>query len=302
LPLNISNKNASLPGKSLTNCPAIFPAIPKEGVMFIIANNITTRNASVNHIFNQAKESNWAKNQQAITGLQEIASQCTDAGADALEIDLQQHHDFPEGMEFAVNTVQEVTDRQLCLSSNNPEAIEAGLKACKRPPIVNYISVTEASLKNTLSAIGKYNAEAVLLVSEPMSPTDVREMLSKAAVLIGAANESGIPNERLLIDPGLIHISHDLGQRHLQEVMEFLKALPQATDPPVRSTCWLSNISSGISGELRATVEATLLPMLASLGLSSVFVDITCKEIVRAIRLIKVFYNETVYSDAYIEG
>jgi cobalamin-dependent methionine synthase I len=270
--------------------------------MFVIANNITTRNNSVNRLFRQAKGSGWSNNREAIVGLQKIVKQCITTGADALEIDIQQHYDLPEAMDFAVKAVQEVTDCQLCLSTNNPQAVEVGLKSCRKPPIINYVSIDETALKETLPIISRHNAEAVLLVSEPTSATDVRDMLSKAAILIGAANESGIPNEHLLIDPGLIHISHEFGQHHLLEVMEFLRALPEATEPPVRSTCWLSNISAGTPQRLRPTVEAVLLPLLAGLGLSSVFMDVLCKELIRTTRLLEVFGNQTVYSDAYIEG
>ncbi|MDO8568886.1 MAG: hypothetical protein Q7R57_09270 [Dehalococcoidales bacterium] len=55
-------------------------------------------------------------------------------------------------------------------------------------------------------------AEVVLLTSDPAAPTDAREMLEKAAVLVGAANEVGIPNENLFLDPGLIHITHDVAR------------------------------------------------------------------------------------------
>jgi cobalamin-dependent methionine synthase I len=270
--------------------------------MFVIANNITTRKSSVRNIFRQARNNGWGRSQHAVTGLQQLAEECAAAGADALEINIQQHYDFPEAMDFAVNAVQETTDCQLCLSTNSPQALEAGLKACRKPPIFNYISVDQTALKDMLPMIGEYGAETVLLVSGPASTADVREMLKKAAILIGAANESGIPNERLLLDPGLIHIGHEIGQRHLVEVMEFFKALPDATEPVVRSTCWLSNISSGIPLRLRSGVEASLLSELAGLGLSSVFLDVLRSELMRTVRLIKVFNNQAVYSDAYVEA
>ena len=268
--------------------------------MFVIANNITTRKSSVKQLFRQVKAKKYITN--AILGLEELTEQCVKAGADALEINIQQYYDTPEAMEFAVNTVQRVTDRQLCLSSYNLEAIEAGLQACKKPPIINYISMDETALRKMFPLVGRYSAEAILLVSEPTSPTDVRDMLDKAAVLIGTANECDIPNERLLIDPGLIHINHELGQRHLINVIQFLRALPEVTEPPVRSTCWLSNISSGIPRRLHSVVEAALLPMLAGFNLNSVFMDVLRTELSRTIRLIETFNNRTVYSDAYIEG
>ncbi len=270
--------------------------------MFVIANNITTRNSMVNQIFRQAKASGWTSNQQAITRLQELTEQCVADGTDALEIDIQQYHDLPEAIEFAVSAVQQVTDLQLCLSTNNAQAIEAGLRTCKRPPLVNYISIDETRLRDILPSIANHGASVVLLVSDPTAPTDAREMLQKAAILVGAANEVGIPNDDILIDPGLIHITSDTGQRHLVEVMKFLRALSGTTDPPVKSTCWLTNCSAGAPRRLRPIIETTLLPMLAGVGLSSVFLDVLRQENRQVVRLVRMFKNEVVYSDSELEA
>lgn len=266
--------------------------------MLVIANNITTRSAKIDRMFRQLKATAWRPEQPAATMLKELAERCVAAGADALEINLQQHHDRPEAMEFAVTAVQQVTDRQLCLSTNNVEALEAGLQACQQPPLVNYISVNEARLQRMLPLIARHGAEAVLLIT---GPRDAQEMLKTAAILVGAANEMGIPNDSLLVDPGLFHISSDIGQRHLVEVMEFLRALPETFDPPVRSTCWLSNISAGVPKRSRPVIESTLLAMLSGLGLSSVFLDVLRRENMRLVRLIKVLNNETVYSHRDLE-
>jgi cobalamin-dependent methionine synthase I len=280
-----------------------FRAIRQEEVfMFVIANNITTRNSTVNQIFRQAKAGGWTSNQQAIIRLQELTEQCIAAGADALEVNIQQYHDLPEAMEFAINAVQQVTDLQLCLSTNNAQAVEAGLRTCKRPPLVNYISIDETRLRKSLPLIANHGAGVVLLVSDPTAPTDAHEMLQKVAILVGAANEAGIPNDDILVDPGLIHITSDVGQRHLVEVMEFLRTLPDATEPPVRSTCWLANCSAGAPRRLRSAIETTLLPMLAGVGLSSIFMDVLRRENRRAVRLIKIFNNEVVYSDSEVEA
>ena len=266
--------------------------------MLVIANNITTRNTKVNQIFRQAKAGGWTNDQQAISSLQELAKQCVSAGTGALEINIQQHHDQPEAMEFAVNAVQQVTDLQLCLSTNNAEALEAGLRACKRPPLANYISIDEVRLREMLPIIAKQSAGVILLVSDPSALTDAREMVAKAAILVGAANEAGIPNDCIFIDPGIVHIASDIGQRHLVEVIEFLRALPDATEPPVKSTCWLGNISAGAPQQFRPVIDTALLPMLAALGLSSVFLDVLSRENMRTLRLIKIFNNETVYSES----
>jgi 5-methyltetrahydrofolate corrinoid/iron sulfur protein methyltransferase len=248
-----------------------------------------------------AKVAGWDTSSQPAELLKGLAEQCVAAGANAIEINTQQHYDQPEAMEFAVKVAQQACDLQLCLSSNNTETLEAGLRACKRPPIVNYISVDEARLKDVLPTTARHGADVVLLVSDPASPTDAREMLQKTAILVGAANGAGIPNDRILVDPGLIHVTNENGQRHLAEVIEFLRNLPEAVDPEVRSTCWLASSSTGAPRRRRSIIETSLLPMLAGAGLSSVFLDILRRENRRAARLVKIFNNQLVYSDSDTE-
>jgi 5-methyltetrahydrofolate corrinoid/iron sulfur protein methyltransferase len=269
--------------------------------MFVIANNITTRDGKVAGIFRQARAAGWNAASGAARELGELARRCAAAGADALEINIQQHFDTPEAMRFAVKAVQPAADLQLCLSANNAAALEAGLKECRQPALANYLSVDEDRLKEMLPAIAKYHAGVVLLVSDPAAPADAREMLEKTAVLVGAANEAGITNDRIMVDPGLVHVTADIGQRHLGEVFEFIRALPDATDPPVRSTCWLANSSTGAPRRLRPAIETALLPMLAGIGLSSVFLDVLQRLNRRAVRLVAIFDNKIVYSDSEIE-
>ncbi len=269
--------------------------------MFLIASNITTRDPKLARVFKQAKSDGWNVHGQAARSLTEIAQEIAKSGADAIEIDIQQHTDDPQTMKFAAEVIQAATDIQLCLSSNKPEVLESGLNLCKRPPIVNYVSIEESRLRQVLPAAVSSAASLVLLVSDPSSPTDAREMLQKAAILVGAANSEGISNDRLFVDPGVIHVTSELGQRHASEVLEFLRGLPDVVDPAVRSTCWLTSASSGAPASKRSVIETSVLFAFAGAGLSSVFLDVLRRENRRAVRLVKIFRNELVYSDGDIE-
>src|SRR3989304_5552866 len=157
--------------------------------MYVIASNITTRVPEVERIFRRAAVADWDIKSEAASELKELAKRCAAAGADALEINLQQRHDVPEAMEFAVKAVQAEVTLPFFLSTANPEALHAGLKACKKPPVFNYLSVDDMRLKKMLPLAAKYKAGVVILATDPVQPADAREMLQKTAILIGAANE-----------------------------------------------------------------------------------------------------------------
>ncbi len=268
--------------------------------MFIISSNINTRVPAVERLVRRFRDDSFRSGGGAAGELKDLAKQCRDAGADALEINIQQHFDRPEVMRALVNIIQDAVDCQLCLSTNDPEALEAGLKTSRRPPLVNYISIDEARLKDMLPLASKYHAGVVLLASEPEALSDARTMLGKAAVLVGAANNAGISNDSILIDPGLIHITSDPGQRHFVQVKEFIDSFPQVFDPPVMSTCWLGNVSTGAPRHLRPTIETTALAMLAGLGLSSVFMDVLNKQLAQALKLVRILNDELVYAEAEV--
>lgn len=263
--------------------------------MLVIASNLTTRNPRISRILRKLEL------KDTIAELQELSRQCVSAGADVLDINLQQHHDHPEVMGFAVKAVQEVTDRRLCLSTGNVKTLEVGLKACKRPPWVNYVSIEEGRLRDMLPLIAENGAGVVLLVGDPAAPGDAEQMIKKAAILVGAANEVGIPNSSILLDPGLFHITGGTGQHYLTEVTEFLRALTDVFEPPVKSTCWIGNASVGAPARLRPVIETALLAMLSGLGLASVFMDVLRRENMRMVRLIKILQNEVIYSAGEIE-
>ncbi len=271
--------------------------------MLAIANNISTRNRRVSEALRLHPAESISQKvadrikKERIDFLQELASDCVGAGADILDINLQQRHDEPEIIKFAVETIQGAVDCQLCLSSNRADTLEAGLRACKRPPIVNYISLDEEKLKEILPLVARYKAEVILSVTGPTALNSTEDILKSAAVLVGAANESGISNKRIIIDPGVLHVTSDAGQRHTKTLLELLPALSEIFDPPIRTTSWINNVSAGAPRRLRPAINNTFLAVLAGAGLYSAFVDALNKETMRTVRLIRILRDDAIYSD-----
>ena len=275
--------------------------------MLAIANNITTRNRRVSEALKlRPAESISPKvadriKKERVDFLQELASDCIEAGADILDINLQQRYDEPEIMKFAVETVQGAVNCQLCLSSNRVDTLESGLRACKRPPIVNYVSLDSEKLKDILPLIARYKAEVILVVSSPTALNSTEDILKAAAVLVGAANESGISNKRIILDPGVLHVTSDAGQRHAKTLLELLPAFSEIFDPPIRTTSWINNVSAGAPRRLRPVINNTFLALLAGVGLSSAFVDALNSGTMRTVRLIRILRDDAIYSDRDVD-
>ena len=83
--------------------------------------------------------------------IQEMAKAETEAGADYIDLNIgPARKGGEELMEWVVKTAQEVTDKPLSLDTTNPAAIEAGLNACKKPALINSVSLQPDRLERGL--------------------------------------------------------------------------------------------------------------------------------------------------------
>jgi cobalamin-dependent methionine synthase I len=99
--------------------------------------------------------------------------------------------------------------------------------------------------------------------------------------LIYKANEMGIPNENIWIDPIVSPISVEINQ--VKACVEFMTMLGEIA-PGCKSTIGLSNISNGAPTDLRPMLNRTYLIMLMRYGLYSAIVDIFDTELVKIAR------------------
>jgi len=255
--------------------------------MKAIAENINVMNKSIGE----------AMQNRVAEPIQQLARECTEAGANLLDINLgPARKGGPELMEWVVRTVQEVSGLQLCLDTSNHEAMEAGIKACNQPPLLNSFSAQPDKMEYILPLAAKYDCEIIGLTMSTHIPIDADERIAIAYELVAAANALGISNSRIWIDPIILPIGVEVGQAHAAAVQNVLRSFPELFEEPVQSTCGLSNISNGAPDELRGSIERAYLPMLAACGMTSSICNAKDPEMMRTIRLINALTNESLYS------
>ncbi len=202
--------------------------------------------------------------------IQELARAEVEAGIDYLDLNIgPARRGGDELMDWVVKTVQEVTDKPLSLDTTNPVAMEAGLKVHKGKALMN--SVSPARFAEELPMAKKYNADMIgLLWGLEGMPRDANERAMTAVDLIYNANEMGIPNEDIWIDPIASPVSVEINQ--VKACVEFMSMLEDLA-PGCKSTVGLSNISNGAPTHLRPWLNRTYLMMLMRYGLYSAIVD-----------------------------
>ena len=269
--------------------------------------------------------------------IQDLAKAQADSGADYIDLNVGfLRKDTEEAMQWVVNTVQQVTDLPLSLDTMNPVAMEAGLKICKKRPLLNSASGKTDSKEQMLPLAKKYNCDVVISVfTDKGMPPEADSKVESIMDTVAYANELGIPNEDIWVDPIVLPVSTaGEGQKLAVSNIEFMKVI-QDVLPGIKSTVGLSNVSNGIPTELRPVLNRTYLMMLARYGLYSAIVDVLDKELmgmckgkmpnivdliyrimdgedidlsslspkeIDYVKTTKVLTGETLYSDAWLES
>jgi 5-methyltetrahydrofolate corrinoid/iron sulfur protein methyltransferase len=205
--------------------------------------------------------------------IQDLAKAQAAAGADYIDINLGPAKKDPEEVtKWLVDTIQGVTDLPLSVDTLNPVAMEAGLKACKKRPLLNSSSGRTDSKGKMLPLAKKYNTGVVISVlTDKGCPPDIDSRTESIMDTVAFANEMGIPNEDIWVDPIILPVSAD--QKQVAEAIEFIAILADLL-PGVKSTIGLSNVSNGTPDHLRGILNRTYMVMLGRKGLYSAIADV----------------------------
>ena len=240
--------------------------------MVIIGENI--------HIL--SKKVSEAINNKDAKVIQELAKEQAAAGVDYIDLNIGPARKNPEIMAWLVETVQEVVDLPLSLDSTNPKAVEEGLKVAKWRALINSASGRTDSKEQMMPLAVKYDCDVVISVLNDQGiPADAEARAESIMDTVTYANELGIENERIWVDPIIMPVSVD--EKAVAEAMEFTKML-QDLLPGVKSTVGLSNVSNGTPKELRGILNRTYLVMLQKCGLYSAIADAFDQELMDLVK------------------
>ncbi|MCL5024092.1 MAG: dihydropteroate synthase [Nitrospirae bacterium] len=258
--------------------------------MKVIAQNLNTRNRAFMEALQKHDKETIARlaGELAGAGAELISIQCSLDGAGDVKI-----------LPMAVEAVTEATDAGICLDSRNVAAVEAALPLCKQPPLINFISAAEPeNAEGLMELAGVSRASLVLRASRATVPTTLEAKLQIIEDLIEMANASDIPNERLYVDPSVVHIGRGMGQSHVVSCHECIHVMNEMVEPPIHTVVWISNISMALAKPLKNDLDAAFLVYLAGAELDAAMVNVLDPAIQKALYLIKSFRDEIVFTPA----
>lgn len=220
---------------------------------------------------------------------QELAVKQVEAGANALDINLgPRKKDGEEVFPWMVETIEAVTDVPICFDSTNLLGIEAGLKKItKAQPIINSTSAEPERLEKVPLVAKKYDARLIALTMGASGIPIVADDRVNIAIekLIPRMLEVDLPMKNLIIDPLVLTVSGC--QEYCPPLIETIRTLQFAWDPPVAISVGISNVSNAVSNENRPLINRVYLAMLMGVGLQMMIATPLDAKLMETIRIIE---------------
>jgi len=232
----------------------------------------------------------------------EQAIQQVEAGAKVLDVNLgPQKRDWEEVFPWIVDTLEAVVDVPLCFDSTNLLGIEAGLKkVTKAQPLINSTSAEPERLEKVPLLAKKFNTKLIALtMGKSGIPVAADERVNIALeILIPRALEIGLPIEDLIIDPLALTVSGC--QQYCPELIEAVRTLKYAWDPPPMISVGLSNVSNSVPRENRPLINRVYCAMLMGVELPAMIADPLDPILMDTIRIIEERDESTPVGRLYI--
>ncbi len=190
----------------------------------------------------------------------------------------------------------------LCIDSTNVDGIEAALKVItKARPIINSTSAEAERLEQLPLLAKKYDAQLIALTLKKEGiPVEADERVNIALeYLIPRAMEVGMEMPDLIIDPLVLTVSGC--QEFCPELIEAVRTIKFAGDPPPGISVGLSNVSNAVPEPTRPILNQVYCAMLMGAGLEMMIADPLDEGLIKVIRVIEGRDESTPLNKLYLK-
>lgn len=190
-------------------------------------------------------------------------------GADVLDVNVG-HPQIDEAaiMPKVVEAILSVVDVPLCIDSNEPKILEAGLKVTPGKPLVNSVNGEDKQLATVLPIVKDRGAAVIgMAIGNEGIPPTAEGRLAAAGKIIEHAAKMGISAEDIIIDPLVMTVGHNS-----QAGLVTLKAIELIKkEYGVNISLGASNVSFGLPD--RHSVNSAFLALAIQAGVTTSITD-----------------------------
>lgn len=190
-------------------------------------------------------------------------------GADVLDVNVGHPQiDEAEIIPMVVEAIKSVVDVPLCIDSNEPKILEAGLRVAPGKPLVNSVNGEEKQLATVLPIVKDRGAAVIgLTIGDEGIPATPEGRLAAAGKIIERATKMGIPIEDIIIDPLVMTVGHNSSAALVTlKTIELIRV-----EFGVNMSLGASNVSFGLPD--RHSVNAALLSLAMQAGATCSITD-----------------------------
>lgn len=235
-----------------------------------------------------------AKDEALIRNLARIQ---TAAGADYIDVcaSVRKEEEL-ETLKWLIRLVQEETELPISVDSPDPRSCVAAMEFCKKPGIVNSVSMEGDKTEVIFPAIAgtEWQCVALLCGSGKIART-AGERLAIAEQLMERAAAHGIAHSRIHIDPMVVSLATEEGA--LTVFAECSREI-KSRWPGVYVTSGLSNISFGLPA--RKALNQGFLALAMNAGMDSVIMDPTNRDMLGLAYAVNALLGKDEYCMEYI--
>ncbi len=201
--------------------------------------------------------------------VKQLATRQVAWGADVLDVNVG-HPQIDEAaiMPKVVEAILAVVDVPLCIDSNDPKILEAGLKVAPGKPLVNSVNGEDRQLETVLPIVKDRGAAVIgMAIGNEGIPPTAEGRLAAAGKIIERAAKIGIPAEDIVIDPLVMTVGHNS-----EAGLVTLKAIELITkEYGVNISLGASNVSFGLPD--RHAVNSAFLALAIQAGVTTSITD-----------------------------
>ena len=231
--------------------------------------------------------------------IRRLARAQVDTGAQVIDLNAgQSMENEVSDLQWLIGVVEDELgkDVRLAIDTSNPEAMEAGLKACSTPPVVNSIS-NEKKNTRLLKLAAEGAGEVIgLAMGEYGMPKTAEDRLEETRALLEKCDRVGLAAERLYVD--MICMSVGSGPEQGRQVLQAIQQTKAELE--VKTFIAVSNISFGLPN--RRLLNRTFLAMLIEAGLDGAIMDPTDKRMMDTIYTSRALLGLDNYCMQYIKS
>ena len=257
-------------------------------------------------MFTDVKQAIAEKNKKVI---QDLARKQTEAGATYLDVNVGTAAADQEGtIQWLVETIQETCTTAICLDSQKPDVIAAGLKVINTDNGV-LLNSSPLNKKSDEEILDKYIEMAeqagpkgsliALTMDKNGVPQDIDTRVAIAAEIVSKAMEKGFDVQRLLIDPIILPVKVPNAQVQPGNILAAVDQIKYLADPAPHMTMGLSNLSQGATE--RNLINRVFIAMAISHGMDSAIADVLDTELMNVVATAEMLMNKQLYSDSYLK-